>query len=387
MDRRPDRSAIGAAAAAIAVGFTFCAGAVGRAEPVSSVEIEAALAELHRGDDGERTLSALLVLAKARAESGHHQEAIPLLQRALTITRAQYGLFDLRQQDVLKDLAVSLTAVERVPEAQDLMIYRVRTAEKAYGEGSPKVIPAVCELGDWFAEVGMSAQARMAYYMALNIVGTTDSLNAPIIVEPLRGIARTRMREQSYPQSKLRRSLGPILGPPIGSTPKNGRVPLNPEGEEALKRALRIVEADPEASPQTQIETLLQMGDWYQIKKHPREALPYYQRAWQLSRTAPQSPSSASSTLNVPVRVYYPTPQIVYEVPVVHAEENHVQVEFTVAADGSVEDARIVDRDTSDRYAQEIFDAVRASRFRPKFVDGQAVAAPGITYREVFWTE
>ncbi|HEV8332963.1 MAG TPA: TonB family protein [Steroidobacteraceae bacterium] len=195
------------------------------------------------------------------------------------------------------------------------------------------------------------------------------------------------MREQSYPQSKLRRSLGPILGPPIGSTPKNGRVPLNPEGEEALKRALRIVEADPEASPQTQIETLLQMGDWYQIKKHPREALPYYQRAWQLSRTAPQSPSSASSTLNVPVRVYYPTPQIVYEVPVVHAEENHVQVEFTVAADGSVEDARIVDRDTSDRYAQEIFDAVRASRFRPKFVDGQAVAAPGITYREVFWTE
>jgi hypothetical protein len=41
---------------------------------------------------------------------------------------------------------------------------------------------------------------------------------------------------------------------------------------------------------------------------------------------------------------------------------------------------------TSDRYAQEIFDAVRASRFRPKFVDGQAVAVAGVTYREVFWT-
>jgi TonB family protein len=436
MDRRPDRYAIRAAVAAIAVGFTLCGSAVGRAEHASSVEIEAALArvdaararpnadplvleqalsalghaslesgqyataeaayaealglaEQHGGQEGERALSALLGLAKARAESGHHQEAIPLLQRALTITRAQYGLFDLRQQDVLKSLAASLTAAERVPEAQDLMIYRVRTAEKAYGEGSPKVVPAVCDLGDWFAEVGMSREARMAYYMALNIVGTTDSLNAPIIVEPLRGIARTRMREHSYPESKVRRSLGPMLGAPIGSTLRSGRVALNPEGEEALKRALRIVEADPEASPQTRIETLIQMGDWYQIKKLPRQALPYYQRAWQLSRTAPYSPSSASTTLNVPVRVYYPTPQIVADVPAVHAEEmrsHYVQVEFTVAADGSVRDARIVDHDTRDGYAQEIFDAVRAARFRPKFVDGQAVAAPGVTYREVFWT-
>jgi len=366
MDRRPHRFAIRAALAAIAVVFTLCASAgVG---------------------EGEQTLSELLASAKTLAQAGHHEEAIPLLQQALTITRAQYGLFDLRQQDVLKALADSLTAVERLPEAQDLMLYRVRTAEKAYGEGNPRVIPAVCELGDWFAEVGMSAQARMAYYMALNIVGTTDSLNAPIIVEPLRGIARTRMREQSYPESKVRRSLGPMLGAPIASTTRNGRVALNPEGEEALKRALRIVEADPEASPQTLIETLIQMGDWYQIKKLPREALPYYQRAWQLSRTTPATPSSASTNMDVPVRVYYPTPQIVIDVPAERAKENHVEVAFTVAADGSVQDARILARDTSDRYAKEIFDAVRASSFRPKFVDGQPVAAVGITYREMFWT-
>jgi TonB family protein len=153
---------------------------------------------------------------------------------------------------------------------------------------------------------------------------------------------------------------------------------------------LRIVEADPAASPQTRIETLIQMGDWYQIKKLPREALPYYQRAWQLSRTAPSALSFASTTLNVPVRVYYPTPQIVRDAPAAHAKElqaHYVQLEFTVAADGSVQDARIVERDANDRDAQEIFDAVREARFRPKFVDGQPVAAPRITYREGFWTD
>lgn len=45
---------------------------------------------------------------------------------------------------------------------------------------------------------------------------------------------------------------------------------LNLEGEDMLKRTLRVVEADPDASAQTRIETLLQMGDWYQIKKSPR---------------------------------------------------------------------------------------------------------------------
>jgi TonB family protein len=61
-------------------------------------------------------------------------------------------------------------------------------------------------------------------------------------------------------------------------------------------------------------------------------------------------------------------------------------MEFTVAADGSVRDARILDQDTRDRYARDILKAVRDSRFRPKFVDGQPVAATGIMYREVFWT-
>ena len=127
----------------------------------------------------------------------------------------------------------------------------------------------------------------------------------------------------------------------------------------------------------------------YQIKESPREALPYYERAWQLIRTTPKLPESAATALNVPLRVYYPTPQIVAHVPTTVAAvdvlSHHVQTEFTVAADGSVRDARIVEHDTRDRYAQDILKAVRDSRFRPKFVDGQAVAATGITYREVFW--
>lgn len=351
-------------------------------------------AERHAGLESERVLASLLGLGKTLAASGRHQPAVPRLQRALAIQRSQYGLFDLRQQDTLKTLAASLTALDRTVEAQDLMIYRVRTAEKNYGEANPRVIPAVCELGNWFAEVGMPAEARMTFQMALNIAGDREGLNAPILVEPLRGIARTYMRRMSYPKDWKPRpphrhcqTQGPCWFP--NDPPDIQPSGLNREGERALQRALRILEADPGASMQTLIETLIQMGDWRQIQKAPREALPYYQRAWKLIHEATSLSGSAATALNVPVRVYYPTPQIVVDVPAGSAEEtrsNYVQVEFTVAADGSVRDARIVDHDTREQYAQEIFAAVRASRFRPKFTDGQAVAATGITYREVFWT-
>jgi tetratricopeptide (TPR) repeat protein len=363
-------------------------------------------AEQHGGGETQRVLAPLTGLGNTFARAGHHSDAVPLLQRAVAITRAQIGMFDLRQQDALKTLAGSLTALDRQPEAQDAMVYRVRVAEKTYGEGNPKVIPWLCDLGNWFADIGKTPEARMSFYTALNIVGTTESLNAPIIVEPLRGIARAWMLRSSYPDEWRMPPRSTFCPPPLlnpAGAPRCvparrdniGRLyveprTLNQEGEDALKHALRILEMDPDSPPQTLIETLIQMGDLYQIKESPREALTYYERAWQLIRTTPKLPDSAATALNTPVRVYYPTPQIVANVPkqvaAVDTQSYHVQTEFTVAADGTVRDARIVDHDTRDRYASDILKAVRDSRFRPKFVDGQPVAATGITYREVFWT-
>ena len=168
-------------------------------------------AEQHGGRETQRVLAPLTGLGTTFARAGHHHDAIPLLQRAVAITRAQFGMFDLRQQDLLKTLAGSLTALDRQPEAQDLMTYRVRAAEKTYGEGSPKLIPWLCDLGNWFAEIGKTPEARLTFQMALNIVGTTDNLNVPIIVEPLRGIARAYMLRSSYPDS-WRKPPYPALG-------------------------------------------------------------------------------------------------------------------------------------------------------------------------------
>jgi tetratricopeptide (TPR) repeat protein len=319
---RPYICVLKAAAATLAMAFGMCSFAADRVEHVQTAT----------DPDAEA-----LQLGASLAASGHHEEAVPQLQRALSIQRSRYGLFDPRQQDTLKMLAASLTALNRLPEAKDLMIYRVRVAEKTHGEGNPKIIPELCELGDWFSENLMSVEARMTFQTALNIVGASDALMAPIIVEPLRGIARTRMRAQSYPPSPLRPHESPVTRYSSLGVPLPGPREFNQEGEDALKKAVQIVESDPSAvAPATRIETLLQMGDWHQIEKSPREALPYYQRAWQLIHTAPGLPDSVSNAFNLPLRVFYPTPPIVTYVPVVAPEDtrfHHVKVEFSVNAD------------------------------------------------------
>lgn len=398
---------LSAGVAAIGLNFSVGAAAADRVEHVAT-QTEPTLtyaqavreAEQQHGPHSETVIAPLVALADALARSGHHKDAVPPLQRAIAIMRSQYGVFDVRQQDALKALANSLVAIDRVSEAQEQLIYRAHVAEKTYGEGSPKIIPVLCDLGDFFSETGKAPEAHVTFNAALSIVGAGDSMTDPIIVEPLRGIARTYMRKMSYPEAWLRPrsppgcfNLGQECRPPFPHDSDGHLIveprELNPEGERALQRALQIVHADPSAStPQTRIETLLQMGDWHQINKSPREALPYYQRAWQLIHTTPDLPDSVTNALNVPLRVYYPTPAIVAHVPMQAAEvrSHYVQVEFSIAADGSVSGARIVDHDTRDRYARDVLQAVRASRFRPRFIDGQAVATPRIAYREVFFT-
>ena len=72
--------------------------------------------------------------------------------------------------------------------------------------------------------------------------------------------------------------------------------------------------------------------------------------------------------------------------PADHADVHRVHVGFAVMADGSVTDAQLLEHDTTNQYAEDILRAVRAARFRPKFVDGEPVSTPALSHTEVFRT-
>ena len=165
---------------------------------------------------------------------------------------------------------------------------------------------------------------------------------------------------------------------------------------------MKVLDAQPPAAYDTLLETLLQTGDWFQIKHMPEKALPYYRRAAALSTTlaaaSAATPPAAGTTaaastepepLSFPVRIYYPTPSQATRnitLPAEEVDETFVEVQFTVTDSGDVTDARITEANGTQRQAADTLAAIRAARFRPKFVNGGPVATTGMTNREVFRT-
>ena len=65
-------------------------------------------------------------------------------------------------------------------------------------------------------------------------------------------------------------------------------------------------------------------------------------------------------------------------------EEKFVSVQFTVTGSGDVQDAKVIEQNGTQRQASEALEAIRESRYRPKFVNGEPVDTEGIVNREVF---
>lgn len=345
------------------------------------------LVEQHSIPTSANLLTPLSGLGYAVAAAGRHADAVPLLERALLISHRTQGLFNVGQQGILRQLAFSLTQVRRTDEAEKHMGYLLRIGERSYGANDARLIPILNTVADWHCDTAHFGTARQLYAMALRIANEKLGSNALATIEPLRGLARTYTDELYYSTLGLvfQRERNSMAGDPR-EEPK----PINPrhlstDGQEALERALKTLESAPDHPPEMLAATLVQLGDWHQIKQETDKALRYYQRAWHVEGTTPEA--SGKAQLSFPLRLYYPMPQSAartLHLSPEESEERFVQLEFTVTSEGAVKDARVVEENASARRASDALQAIRGARFRPKFVEGVPVETTAVTYREVF---
>lgn len=348
------------------------------------------LTEQRVGPDSASLLDILRGLGYSKAALGQHRAALLYLQRALSISRSTFGLFNMDQQGLLRQLSNSLTALGRGAEGQTYMFHLLRAAEKTYGEATPEMAPVLCAVGEWYLGLGQFDEARSMFEVALNILEANSLNDDPAAVEPLRAIASAYMREASYYPARGPRAANPKFSAPVDATGAEiGRQKpqdLSEYGERSLQRALTILDDTRGTSKKTMVETLVQTGDWFQIKQLPAKALPYYKRAWQMIAVEPDL-RGMHAQLSAPVRVYYPAPLVATQNLTLAPEAvdvRYVRVEFDVGADGVVSNATAVDHNATKRLAADALRAIRAARFRPKFVDGEPVPTLAMSHREVF---
>lgn len=352
------------------------------------------LTERYAGASSAKMVDPLRGLGYTLAAEGKHPQAIPYMDRALLISRRNAGLFDVSQQGLLRQLATSLTTLGQATDAERHMQYLLRLGEHVYGVDDPRMIALHCTVGEWYAEIGQMEPARLNYRTALGIAERKLGRNSLATIEPLRSLADSYTREVLLSHFEI---LTRTKQPPSNVDGTGGAgEPLNPrylsgDGERALARALKVLDSNTERPDQLLIETLLQTGDWYLTKQQTEKALPYYRRAASLISSSAGQPakdtSGIESALSFPVQVYYPTPSLATRNltrPPNEVNERFVQVEFTVTRDGSVKNERIADKDATERQISQTLDAIRAARYRPKFVDGNPVETTALSYRQVF---
>jgi TonB family protein len=351
------------------------------------------ITEARAGAASSKLLDPLRGLGYTLAAAERHKEAIPPLERALLLDRRSYGLYDMAQQTVLRQLAESLVKVGRPDDAQRHVAYLVQLGERVYGKRDPRQVPILCFAAGWHGDLGDFISARAIYRAAIEIVERKLGPNDLASVEPLRGLADTYTQELYFSTLGLRTQTLERQ-PTSADGNSNQQRELNPrylgtEGEKALDRAVKVLEAQPPSAYDTLLETLLQTGDWFQIKHMPEKAMPYYRRAAALSAKLGAAASAQVDPLSFPVRVYYPTPSQATRnalLPADQVDERFVQVQFTVTDSGDVEDAKVTEANGTQRESADTLAAIRAARFRPKFVNGEPVATTGMTNREVFRT-
>lgn len=349
------------------------------------------IAEARAGAASPKLLDPLRGLGYSLAAGEKHKEAIPPLERALLIDRRSYGLYDMAQQKVLRQLAESLVKVGRPADAERHVAYLVQLGDRVYGKRDPRQVPILCFAAGWHADLGDFFTSRMIYRAAVDIIDKKLGPNDPGMIEPLRGLATTYTQELYFSTLGLRTQT--LANQPTSADgTSNQYKELNPrylasEGEKALERAVKILEAQPPSAQDTLLATLLQTGDWYQIKHMPEKAMPNYRRAAALGATL--TAATEPEPLSFPVRVYYPTPSQAtrnLKLPAEQVDEAFVEVQFNVTDSGDVTDAKITEANGTQRQSADTLAAIRAARFRPKFVNGGPVATTGMTNREVFRT-
>jgi tetratricopeptide (TPR) repeat protein len=347
------------------------------------------ITELRGNPTDPALLDPLRGLGYTLALLERHDEAIPYLERALLVSRRAYGLFDMGQLGLLRQLANSLTQTGRLVDGAKQMLYLQRVGERTYGERDPRMAPLLCVVGDWYIDTGNFALGRDRFRDAIHIVERKLGKNDPALVQPLRGLARSYVQEiyffsHGYQPLQDRTLIDPTNVEPRGINPKY----ISSDGERALQRALTILDARPDTTQAVLSDTLIQFGDWYQVKHQPDKAMVYYRRAASLTASAdPASPEAAVSPLSFPVRIYYPMPPLAMrnrQLSPEQVDEKYVSVQFTVTGTGDVEDAKVIDHNGTQRQASEALEAIRASRYRPKFVNGEPVNTEGVINREVF---
>ncbi len=357
----------------------------------------AALEDEH-GVYDNRLVQQVMGLGLAQQTQGHNDDAVLSFKRALHLSRVNEGLHSLAQAPILRHLIASYEAQDDWESANHRQASLYALQRRHFGYSDARLLQPIVTMIEWHMDayaLGTSADPGIHLLQARALNEQAIS----IIEENFRG-DDVRLSEALYRQAQTNYQLAVLQSAhATGVLAAPGRqadvvfsesdvqktvFSLNPfsEGKRALSRRVELIAANPEIPSRKKLRAMVQLGDWYFMFNKRDSAIKIYRRA--------QDQFSDDEAARDDLQNYFGKPHVLsfYTSPKERLAESdktgYVDAIFDITPSGRAKGIQIIDSNPPDVMDLRVQRSIKATRYRPRFVEGQPVATKGVSYRHVF---
>ncbi len=308
---------------------------------------------------------------------GAFDEAEESFRRAQHIAHRIGGVYTPEQLEIINYITSLHLKQGRLTDADREQGFNLRISEQAYGKDSEELVPILQRIGAYFASRGamipLSDSPDFRYYRdslfrqsldvfkrSVKIIEDNYGVNDLRLIEPLRGLARTRLLQISNRSA----------------------------AEDALERALAIVESNPDTDIPDRIKATLDLADLYTITGDPRGKETYL-KTWDLIHQDPSAEQLSADLFGSPTRLHPEVSGVVYlgrkpDAALEGDVELYIDVEYTVRANGRVGNIKLLDKNVPNAQVRSMRYKLSGTRFRPRIIDGELVDTDKLMIHQTF---
>ncbi len=306
----------------------------------------------NEGEFSDSVITPLVGLGASYHAMGEYPQAVTVFQEARTVNRRVYGLLNADQIDILDQIANSMISMQQYAEAELQKLAGLRIMERRLGVDTLEILPTLYRHALWLREGYRFQEERDYYGRAMNIIRDLDGKDSVLMVRPLSEVGNS-FRAQKLPEGR---------------------------GVSSLKRALEILQAQPEPDNLTMAEVLRDIGDWNVAFSKVGPTGIEYREAWALLAEVDDGESLQRRWFSEPEYVLRENPSTrgLADATDPGALPGHVLVVFDVTTAGRPANVSVLESEPPGLKDDSTARSIARSRFRPRMIDGEIVAAQGL---------
>ncbi len=320
-------------------------------------------------------MNVIMAKSSTLMSLGKLDEAKQELRRAQHITHRDDGVYSATQLPIVEELFKLSYRRGKYLDADKQQTFTLKVSERAYGYDSEELLPTLIRLGKYFSDraalsshfgdnemryprESLFRKSLELYERAIKIIEVTYGPNDPRLVKPLQGLSQTRLMQRT-----------------------------NNKSEQALERALYVIESNPTTDLPDRIDAIIRLGDLYTLTSDSR-AGDLYLRAWSLMHENADYNWLKVQAFGSPTRLYPRAQSVVYldRQPSSAAENSELflDAEYTVKANGRVGNVKLLGKNVPNDQVRRLRSQLAITRFRPRIVDGKIVETQNLIIHQRF---